>query len=181
VPQRMSFSGIWELPFLKGCATLVCRVAGGWQLSGYGVLEDGTPMNVTIGGSYPNGDFNADNTGGDRPNSPSASIKRQGFTKEEFLNGIFSVSDFPRPAGGTVGDLPRNAFRGPGFARVDMALAKHFRIRESINFSLRIEGFNMFNRVNLSSPSTSLNSNTFGKTLSAQAARFFLVSLRLRF
>jgi hypothetical protein len=181
VPQRMSFSGIWELPFLKRCTSWVCKVAGGWQLSGYGVLEKGTPMNVTIGGSYPSGDFNADNTGGDRPHEPAVSVKRQGFTKEEFLAGIFAVADFPRPAGGTVGNLARNAFRGPGFARVDLALAKNFPIHESISASLRLEGFNAFNRVNLNSPSTSLNSNTFGKTLSAAAARFFLVSLRLRF
>lgn len=181
VRQRLSFSGIWELPFLKHCASWACKVAGGWQLSGYGVLEEGQPMNVTIGGSYPNGDFNADNTGGDRPNAPANSVKRQGFTKEEFLNGIFAVADFPRPVAGTVGNLGRNAFRAPGFARVDLALAKNFPIHESITGSLRLEGFNAFNRVNLSDPSTSLNSNTFGKTLGAGAARFFLVSLRLRF
>jgi hypothetical protein len=181
VRQRMSFSGIWELPFLKHCASKICKVAGGWQLSGYGVLEEGTPMDVTIGGSYPSGDFNADNSGGDRPNAPAASVKRQGFTKQEFLNGIFAVTDFPRPTAGTDGNLARNAFRGPGFARVDFSLAKNFPIYERINGSLRLEAFNAFNRVNLNSPSTSLNSNTFGKTLSAAAARYLMVSLRLRF
>lgn len=181
VRQRMSFSGIWDIPFLKACSTIICKVAGGWQVSGYGVLEEGTPMNITIGGSYPNGDYNADNTGGDRPNQPAASIKRSGYTKQEFLNGIFTVADFPKPVGGTVGDLQRNAFRGPGFARVDMSLSKNFRIRESVSAALRVEGFNMFNRVNLNQPSTSLNSNNFGKTLSAATARFFMVSLRLRF
>jgi hypothetical protein len=181
VRQRLSFSGIWELPFLKTCSSTLCKVAGGWQLSGYGILEEGQPMNVTIGGSYPNGDFNADNTGGDRPNAPASSLKRSGFTQQEFLTGIFAVADFPRPAAGTVGNLGRNAFRAPGFARADFALAKNFPIHDTITGSLRLEGFNAFNRVNLSSPSTSLNSNTFGKTLSAAAARFFLVSLRLRF
>lgn len=181
VPQRMSFATVWEMPFLKNCRSVVCKVAGGWQLSGYGVFEGGRPMNVTIGGSYPSGDYNADNTGGDRPNAPAATVKRSGFTKEEFLVGIFTVADFPRPSGGTVGNLARNAFRGPGFARVDFALAKNFPLRESASLSVRLEGFNAFNRVNLNAPSTSLNSNTFGRTISAADARFFLFSLRLRF
>jgi hypothetical protein len=181
VRQRLSFSGIWELPFLRKCTSIVCKVAGGWQLSGYGVMEGGQPMNVTIGGTYPNGDYNADNSGGDRPNAPADTLKRSGFTKQEFLNGIFTVADFPTPVGGTNGTLGRNAFRAPGFARVDMALAKNFPIHESVNGSLRLETFNTFNRVNLNSPSTSLNSNTFGKSLSAASPRNLLVSLRIRF
>jgi hypothetical protein len=181
VRQRMSFSGVWELPFLKSCKSWACKIGGGWQLSGYGILEGGQPMDITISGTYPSGDYNADNTGGDRPNAPADTIKRSGYTKDEFLAGIFKVSDFPKPTGGMPGTLTRNAFRGPGFARVDMSLAKNFQIHEDVAFSLRIEGFNMFNRVNLNAPSTSLNSNTFGRSLSAANARFFMISMRLRF
>jgi hypothetical protein len=181
VHQRVSFSSVWEIPFLHNCPSLVCKIVGGWQLSGYGVLEQGLPMNVTIGGTYPNGDYNADNNSGDRPNAPAGSIKRSGFTQQEFLNGIFAVSDFPAPAGGQNGNLGRNAFRGPGFARVYLALAKNFNLTERINTSLRLEAFNSLNRVNLNAPSTSLNSNTFGKVTSAQDPRVVLISLRLRF
>jgi hypothetical protein len=138
-------------------------------------------MTVTIGGTYPNGDYNADNTGGDRPHAPADSIKRQGYSRQEFLQGIFAVSDFPRPAPGTIGSLGRNTFRAPGFARVDLSLAKNFRITERVETSLRLESFNAFNRVNLNSPSTSLNSNSFGRVTSASDPRYFMVSLRLRF
>src|SRR5439155_14283141 len=77
VRQRMTFMGVWEIPFLRHCKSPVCKIAGGWQLSGYGVLEEGQSMNVTTSASYPVGDYNADNTGGDRPNAPTASIKRR--------------------------------------------------------------------------------------------------------
>jgi hypothetical protein len=157
-------------------------VAGGWQLSGYGVLEQGQPMNVTTSASYPRGDFDADGTtGGVRPNAPADSLKRQGFTKQEFLTGVFRVADFPLPAAGQVGNLGRNAFRAPGFARVDLSLAKGLPITERITGSLRLESFNAFNRVNLNSPATDLTSVNFGKTTSVQPARVYQLSLRLRF
>jgi hypothetical protein len=183
VRQRMTFSGVWEIPFLRNCDNPACKVARGWQLSGYGVLEEGQPMNVTTSAAYPTGDYNADNnTGGDRPNAPISSLKRRGFTRDEFLNGIFAVADFPRPAAGQVGNLSRNAFRGPGFARVDLALAKNFPIAaDRANGSLRVESFNAFNRVNLNSPATNLTSNSFGKSTGAGAARVYQISLRVRF
>jgi hypothetical protein len=182
VRQRMTFQGVWEIPFLRNCGHVACKIAGGWQLSGYGVLEEGQPMNVTTSASYPNGDYNADNnTGGDRPDAPASSLKRRGFTRDEFLNGIFTVTDFPRPAAGQLGNLGRNVFRGPGFARVDLSLAKNFQATERLNGSLRLESFNAFNRVNLNSPATNLTSNTFGKSTGAGAARVYQVSLRFRF
>jgi len=62
VRQRVAFSGVWELPFLHNCSSLACRALGGWQLSGFGVLESGLPMTVSTSGAYPNGDYNADGT-----------------------------------------------------------------------------------------------------------------------
>jgi len=181
VPQRVAFSGVWEMPFLRHCAAWVCKAAGGWQLSGYGVLEKGMPLDVITTAAYPVGDYNADGTNSDRPNAPADSIKRSGFSKEDFLRGIFKVSDFPVPTRGSVGNLGRNAFRGPGFARVDLSLAKNIPITERIGSSLRVESFNAFNRVNLNAPTTNLTSNNFGKSISAAGARAYTLSLRLSF
>jgi len=182
VPQRVAFMGVWELPFLRGCASWYCKVAGGWQLSGYGILEQGRPMNVSTDAAYPNGDFNADGTRSDRPNSPSSSVKRRGFTKEEFLTGIFRATDFPRPAAGTLGDMGRNIFRGPGFARVDLSLNKTFAMyAERLNANLKLESYNAFNRVNLNAPNTNLTNNNFGRVTSSDPGRVYQVSLLIRF
>jgi hypothetical protein len=181
VPQRVALVGVWELPFLRTCTSWYCKVAGGWQLSGYTILEAGRPVDIITDAAYPNGDFNADNVRADRPNAPAASIKRHGFTKEEFLTGMFRATDFPRPATGTLGDLGRNMFRGPGFARVDASLLKTFPITERVIANLRLESFNAFNRANFNAPTGNLNNNNFGKVTSAEAGRQYQVSLLIRF
>ena len=154
---------------------------GGWQFSGYGILESGQPMTVSTSAAYPNGDYNADGTNADRPNAPADSISRTGFSKEQFLNGVFTAADFPKPVLGTNGSLGRNTFRGPGFARVDLSLEKNIKFTERVNGMLRIESYNSFNRVNLNQPATDLTSNNFGKVTSAAAGRLYTLSFRLRF
>jgi hypothetical protein len=181
VRQRVAFMGVWELPFLRSCPSLACKIAGGWQFSGYGVFEEGLPMNVTTSASYPRGDFNADGINADRPNAPAESIARSGFTKQQFIDGVFKASDFPLPASGTFGSLGRNTFRAPGFARVDLSLMKNFAVNERVNLQVRLESFNAFNRVNLSTPTTNMTSGNFGKSTGVEDPRAYQVSLRLRF
>jgi hypothetical protein len=96
-------------------------------------------MDVITTAPYPTGDYNADGTNYGRPNAPAASIPRSGFSKQQFLTGIFSVSDLPTPALGVDGSVGRNAFTGPGFARVDLSLERVFRIRERFSTVLRID------------------------------------------
>ncbi|MFN0105331.1 MAG: carboxypeptidase regulatory-like domain-containing protein [Bryobacteraceae bacterium] len=181
VPQRLAMFGVWELPWLKSCESIACRTIGGWELSGSSVLEKGLPFSVFTTAAWPRGDFNADGTNYDFPNAPADSVKRGKFTRAELLSGIFPVSAFPLPTGGTLGNLGRNVFRGPGFARVDLSLAKTFRATERMGVTMRMEAFNALNRVNLNAPVSDLNSNNFGRVTSAQAPRQFQGSLQIRF
>lgn len=181
VPKRLSLVGTWDLPFLRRCSTIACKVLGAWQLSGFAVLEKGTPISVVTSAAYPRGDFNADGTNFDRPNAPSDSILRKGYTKDQFLNGIFNVADFPLPAPGQYGNLGRNTFRGPGFARTDLSIGKTFAVTERVSSVLRLEAYNALNRVNLNAPSTDLTSNNFGKVTSASTPRTLQASLQVRF
>jgi hypothetical protein len=155
---------------------------GGWQVSGYGIFDNGMPFSVSSSGAYPNGDYNADGNTGDRPNAPLTPIQTSGFSRTQLLaTGIFTVSQFPVPTLGTNGGLGRNTFRGPGFGRVDMALTKNFRVTERFTLRFRMEGANALNHTNLSTPSATLTSNTFGKTTSASGSRQLRASLMLRF
>ena len=104
VRNRLSINGVWELPFLRSQHGFLGNAFGGWQLSGMAIFQSGFPMNVTDG-AYPAGDFNKDGTAGDRPNVPAASVPRSGFTRAQFLSGIFPVSAFPTPAPGVDGNL----------------------------------------------------------------------------
>ena len=178
--RKLTLIALWEMPFFKG-KTWAYRILGGWQLSGFTTLQGGTPNTVTRGGSYPAGDFNADNTAGDRPNAPLTDIKSSGWSRSEFLTGILKVTDFPRPAPGTDGNLGRNTYRGPGFAETNLSLAKRFVVTERVSMLLRLDSFNAFNRVNLNNPSLDLNSATFGRSTSASTSRAYQGGLRFQF
>ncbi len=139
------------------------------------------PFTVTTSAAYPRGDWNADNAGGDRPNAPASSVARGGWTRQQFLNGIFGVNDFPVPALGTNGSLGRNTYRGPGFFHIDLSLAKNFRLAERLTAQLRLDMFNALNRVNLRQPVSDLANISFGRSTDTFTPRAFQAGLRLSF
>ena len=49
------------------------------------------------------------------------------------------------------------AFRGPGFWNLDLRIAKETRITNRVRWELSVDFFNVFNHVNLSAPSLTLN------------------------
>jgi len=181
VLQRLSFAAFYTMPFLRACGSWCCKALGSWDISAYGVFEKGSPLDVFTNGVYPNGDYNADGTTYDRPDAPLAPIQTSGFSEQQFLTGIFTVSRFPKPTLGTAGSLGRNAFEAPGFERVDVSLTKNFRVMERFTLRFRMEADNSLNHTNLNAPSGNLTSNAFGKVTSAQIPRQMRASLMLRF
>ncbi len=179
--HKVSLVGLWELQFFTQRSGPVRAIFGGWQFAGYAILQSGSPLNVTNGAQYPRGDFNADGNAGDRPNTPSSSVKQSGWSTDEYLTGIFRVSDFPVPAGGQNGNLARNAFRGPGFADVSLSLSKKFMLTASAPAEFRLDAFNAFNRVNLDNPIMDLNNNNFGRSTVQLAPRALQLGLRVRY
>ena len=182
--QRVTMNGTWDLPFFKSSGSFrpAHVVLGGWQLSGLATIDDGTPFTVNTSAAYPTGDYNADGqTGGARPNAPAASVQSGGWTRQQYLTGIFTVAEFPKPTLGTDGNLGRDTYRGPGFVQTDLSMAKKFTVKERVTALLRVDAYNAFNRVNLSGPSTNLSSSTFGLVTGTNTARLFQVGLRLSF
>jgi TonB dependent receptor len=180
VRNRLSLNGVWELPFLRTQKGVAAQVVGGWQLSGMAIFQSGSPLSV-INSAYPAGDYNADGTASDRPNTPGASVARGGFSKSQFLKGIFPAAAFPIPTAGTDGNLGRNVFSGPSYEEIDATLAKQFSLTERVKLQVRIEAFNVLNRVNLNPPSGDLSSANFGKATSTLIPRQFQGGLRLSF
>jgi len=180
VRNRLSVDGVWQMPFLHSQHGFWANAFGRWQLSGMAIFQSGLPMTVTDN-AYPAGDFNKDGTAGDRPNVPAANIRRSGYSRAQFLSGIFPASVFPIPTPGTDGTLGRNTFTGPGFAGVDMSLQKQFTITEGIRLSVRAEAYNALNHVNLNPPTLDLSSPTFGQSTSTLSPRQFQLGVRLSF
>ena len=56
----------------------------------------------------------------------------------------------------------RNLLHGPGIATVNFSLFKHFPLRERARFQFRFETFNLLNHANLSNPSATFGTSSFG-------------------
>ena len=102
----------------------------------------------------------------------------------------FDPCAFSIPQLGTLGNAPRNAFRLPAYARVDVSFMKMIPLGRSVRTELRIEVFNVFNRVNLGLPDRIVYAartdvenplTTAGQITTADAARQAQLSVRLSF
>ena len=180
VTHRLSLNGLWELPALANHNRFSKAVLGGWQLSGFAIFQSGYPFSVT-NGANPAGDYNLDGTAGDRPNAPLTQLPSSGYSRAQFLTGIFPTSAFPIPAPGTDGVLGRNTFRGPGFAEVDLSLGKRFAITERIHVGIRLDSYNALNHVNLNPPVSDISNSNFGRSTSALLPRQYQAGARIEF
>jgi hypothetical protein len=59
-----------------------------------------------------------------------------------------------------------NAVRGPWYPVENLSVKKLFRITEGTSFSVRMDYFNAFNRVQAPFPNTTFNSSGFGQVTS---------------
>jgi len=180
VANRFALSGVWQLPFLRSYHGFINQAFANWSLSGSEIFQSGFPMTV-LNSSFPSGDYNADGTAGDRPNAPLTLLPMSGFSRAQFLTGIFPASAFPIPVKGSDGTLGRNVFIGPSFSETDLSLSKKFALTERFKLEFRMEAFNAFNHVNLSAPSTDLSSSNFGKSTSTLLPRQFQAAVRMTF
>jgi hypothetical protein len=94
---------------------------------------------------------------------------------------------FATPAVGANGNLERNSLHGPNFFQTDLVVSKRIELGRGPNFDLRMEVFNLFNRVNIDTvgginatlpnalPSTAGQANTIqpGQPFTAAAAGAF--------
>jgi hypothetical protein len=140
------------------CSTLRNEVLDGWELSGVTLYQSGTPFTV-INSAGNTGISLTDNAGVSSglgiassypdvvkglPPPGNISQSSQGFSPN-FGPIIGNPSQFVAPRGLTFGDAGRNFLNNPGRTNFDVALLKHFKIRESGDFEFRAEAFNVFN------------------------------------
>jgi hypothetical protein len=181
VRHRVAINWLWEIPFLRHQPGLAAALLGGWQVNGVTSLQSGFPFNVNTTLSYAaGGDYNGDGVNNDRPNLPAFGLELPDNSQEAYRNGLFTAADFPRPA--VLGTLPRNAYRGPGFASTDLSLLKDFTLPwGGSRIQVRVESFNLFNRVNLQRPNGNMSQATFGRSTQSFAAREIQFAVKLIF
>ncbi len=174
--HRMVVSGIWQIDYLRSAHPAVRTMLNDWTASGIVTFLGGEPLTITAGD-----DINRDGVSNDRanlvgdphldPNRPRSQVMAKWFTTDAFV----------RPVIGQDGNAGRNILDGPGRKTVALGIFRSFQVREGMKVQLRAEATNALNTVNLSNPSTALNSATFGQIRSARSMREAQVGLRLWF
>ncbi len=141
-PHVFSFSSVYELPFGRGrrfgsnIPKIVDILVGGLQLNGIYRLQSGQPFDVRVNGVLVDliGDPYTDTTSG------------------RFLEPT-AFRAVPNGAG-RLGTLERNSLRGPALNQLNLGVTKNFGFTETFKAQFRIEGFNVFNKTQLTTPDT---------------------------
>ena len=149
---------------------------GGWRVGGIVNSRSGVPINVTI--SRPD---NVTVNGVTVTNIPGGNSR--GTQRPDLVPGVnpylkdgvrwINPAAFATPQPGTFGNLPRNYLRGQGFWQADLMFSKDFRLINTQGLQIRVEVFNIANRLNYESPVAALPNGTAGVPFTdAQAGTF---------
>ena len=171
IPQIVQLSFIYQLPFGRShkYGASLNRVAdavlGGWQVNGIYRVDNGLPIQLALCGGC---SVNLPTFGNQYPDLLAPlRVSGTGDRDQYFANPQVAV----KPAPYTDGDAPRvlpNA-RMPGTDNLSASIFKEVPLgfREGARLEVRLEAFNVFNRVQFAAPDTIVGDPTFGQ-ISAQ-------------
>ncbi len=173
------------------------RLTEGWSISGITRFSTGLPVTLynntdsSLLGSMPNG---INNNGVDTPyytpgnletNRNPRGLAADGARDSAFNTALFCVpgatffgSNTPCPASlGTLGNVPRRFFYGPGQNNFDMSLQKELVLSAEKSLQFRVEAFNVFNHAQFFGPAavngniSSTGTAGFGQIVNAMPPR----------
>ena len=167
-------SGTYAFPFFRTSNGVGATILGGWRASAVLIAQSGSPFTVNLATDRANvgaGPAQRPNALGD-PNLPGGQR-----TPERW----FDTDAFALPDIFTFGTARRNSVVGPGYANVDLAVAKHWRPTGTADVELRWEVFNLFNRANFDLPNRTFGNSNFGRIFSAKTPREMQFGVRVTF
>jgi hypothetical protein len=178
----MRLNGVWELPWLTEPSAMN-YVLGGWRVAGIFSMLSGQPTNITSGVDRALLGASSRGLGPQRPDQIKEAELPTDRPQDELIAKYFDTTAFTLPPEGSFGNTPRNSIIGPGTITLDMSLVKRFAMGSAARraLELRIEIFNLLNRVNLNNPNSARNSAQFGQIQSAGDARLAQLGLHFTF
>ena len=204
VPNRFSLSWNYSLKGMNDGKGAIGNLTGGWGLSGTTIFQSGypftatnfngfapicqntaanappcpSPANPAVGLQSYSGDYNADGNNLDYPDAKSYS---QSHDNKAWLTGAVPKSNFAAPAFGSEGNEKPMQFRGPNFFETNTNVYKDIHFTERINFQVRFEFFNLFNRANYANVDTNIPDGSFGAATGSHEPRFWQLGGRVSF
>jgi Carboxypeptidase regulatory-like domain len=204
VPNRFSLSLNYSIKGLNDGKGFVGLMTTGWGLSGTTIYQSGYPLTASNSNSYipvcqdtsaaaakcpsmanpavgyapGSGDYNAD---GNNLDYPDALSYHQSTDNKSWLAGAIPKSNFATPAFGQEGNEKPMQFRGPNFFETNANFYKDTPITERVNFQVRFEFFNLFNRANYANVDQNIPDGSFGAARASHEPRFWQIAGRLSF
>ena len=174
-PNRVAFSGVYELPFgqgrhfASGIGKGLNLLIGGWEYNWSGVAQSGTPLSLPGNYNLIGNPAINNQTYGTYFNT--CELLSNGTTRmpNAANNGFITGCSNPvwQQIANTSITLRTNPLRSPNIRNPwapswDMSIVKRFAIYERINADFRFEAFNVFNTPIRSAPNTDPTSTQFG-------------------
>jgi hypothetical protein len=157
VRHNFTLGAVYDVPGTKNFH----GIFSGWQVSPMLQIRSGLPVNIALSAPF----LGIDQL---RPNLTGAPLTPANYSVPGNPDDVnvrqFNPLAFSKPAAGQYGNTPRNYGRGPGFAEVDMALAKTFHVNERFGIQFRGEMFNLFNHPNFANPVGYYDDVNFGRS-----------------
>jgi hypothetical protein len=153
VPQLLSWSTVYDLPFGRGQRYLksgpLSWILGNWETNYVFLARSGQPFNLQVSGDIANISGSGGTASGyGRPNligDPNAPCTINGVSvpaKSEAC--FFNPAAFATPSA-SFGNFGRDVLHSEPFFNMDFSLLKNIPLGESRSVQLRFESFNTFN------------------------------------
>jgi hypothetical protein len=127
------------------------RLVNGWQVSSLWNFHTGQPSDELLSGLYLVGN----------PYGGSHKFSAAAGGEQWWNPAAFALAGPGTPA------LARNTLHGPGYGAVDLSVFKNIAITERVKVQLRMETFNLLNRINLASGPGSVSASCGTKVVGA--------------
>jgi hypothetical protein len=144
-------SGTYELPY-------------GVRLNAIFNAQSGAPFTVNLG-------VDQANIGAGPAQRPDQLRQPNLPAGERTPERWFDTEAFALPAAFTFGSAARNSVIGPGFANLDLAVSKTWKLAGMSTLEVRWETFNVLNKANLDVPNRIFGTPSFGRIFSAKGPR----------
>jgi Carboxypeptidase regulatory-like domain len=178
IPHVFTASIVWDLPFGKDRARALHgwlgAIANDWTASAFITLQSGVPIAVT---QVTN--FNAfAGFGTQRPNLVG---DPQLPADQRNQDHWFNTAAFAVAPQFSLGSASRNPVRGPSYRNVDLAVVRGIEAGGHATVQVRVEVFNLFNRVNLGAPAAVAGAANFGTITTALDPRVVQLAVKVLF
>ncbi len=150
VRNNLTASVVYDFSDLKDRSSWERLAGGGWQLSSIFQARSGLPENITLVSGFFGNPV--------RPSYVPAKSVYVPHVTWVTRNGSYNSAAFAVPPaydgtwGQNMGDVGRNALRGPGFFQWDFSAMKSFKLTEKAGLQFRTDLFNILNHPNYANP-----------------------------